>query len=234
MKILILVLSTDSYHQLTNCQKATWGSKKVENVRVVYYYGRPVKNNTTEDYYFDIREDHDTIGIKTLKAFEYFLKEDFDYLFRVNSSSYVDQEKVLKWLEDKPKAEFYAGVSMNYGIEFMHGSGYILSKDLVQLIVTQKTSMDTSIADDVSIGKLLSENKIPFYNKFRHCIIQYYEEGVYDLWNTNEGDTIIYYKLSDFSTEHLHNSFHFRCKYIPDRSIDCKIMSKLHNLIDNE
>src|SRR6188768_669577 len=109
MKVLILVLSTDSYYQLTNCQKATWGSKKVENVRVAYYYGRPVKNNTTEDYYFDIREDHDTIGIKTLKAFEYFLKEDFDYLFRINSSSYVDQEKVLKWLEDKPKAEFYAG-----------------------------------------------------------------------------------------------------------------------------
>lgn len=170
-KIIILVLTYDdggAYSLMDETVRNTWGNIKNDNVKVYYYYSKLIDSEYIVDgdtIYCNGLESSSTIGEKTIKAFKHLINEDFDYLLRTNSSSFIHLDNLIKYLNDSPKDNFYSGVvcpyhNDNLNIDFISGSGYILSQDLVRHIVNNENKWDHSFPDDVSIGKLMFENNV--------------------------------------------------------------------------
>ena len=153
MKILILVLSSVNDIQIEPI-KQTWASYKLPEIDIFFYYGKNDLKNTDRDIYLDVMEKYENMGYKTLKMFEYIKDFEYDYVFRTNTSSYVNQEKLLEFLSDKPRDNFYCGIKGYCGIYFCSGCGYFLSKNLVNMILENKNNWNHDLVDDVALGKL--------------------------------------------------------------------------------
>lgn len=220
MKILILVLSAgfEPYITLTKIIKETWASSKLPGIEILFYYGNSSIQNTEEDLYFDVEESLNMISKRTLLLFKYIKDFDFDYIFRTNSSSYINQSNLLKFLESKDRQKFYYGPDIPYGnFSFAAGSGYFLSKDLVNLIVSNKYRWPLYLQDDVALGKFMFDSKIELKKDSNHPFMVYDEE------NGN---------MKEIDSEILDNHYHYRClnTYTYDRMDDIRAMKKLQEL----
>lgn len=224
MKIIILVLSYEDgggYSYMDDCIKNTWGKYNKDDVEIYYNYAKTLDN--TEYYieenniYCNGYESYNNIGYKTLKAFKWLVKKDFDYMLRTNTSSFIHINNLKKYLIDKPKNNFYSGSPIPYhtnnlNIDFATGSGYILSKDLVEYIVNHEDKWEHKYPDDVSLGKIMNNNNIKLIPKE-------------------------WLKLTDIPSSDVVNEigdkFQIRCKIetLYNVQLQCKIINKLYKLI---
>ncbi len=206
MKILIMVLSYDDgglYTKFMQTQLETWDSIDVEDIKTYFYYGNCSENKICDNViHLDISESLENCTSKTLMSFEQIINLDFDYLYRTNSSSYVDKRLIKTLVSDKPKKNFYAGhVGVFQNTRFCSGSGYFLSKDLVELLLQNKNALDYELIDDVSFGNFLISNNIIPTNLDRFDV----------------------YQPNDIPSNH----FHYRFK-TSDRNADIHNMKILH------
>ncbi len=189
MRVLVLVLSCRRapYPEMIDAVRATWAADAHPGIEIAFYYGRsPDLPDPGDDRWFAQGDtivcgcedaDPTQIGRKTVIAFEAALNtRRFDYLYRVNCSSYVDQAKLVAWLRGRPRRGYYAGPTGRYPntaesearhgdrppIRFASGSGFLLSRDLVETVVHEKQRYKAyeqqGLADDVALGKLLTED----------------------------------------------------------------------------
>jgi hypothetical protein len=161
MKILIIVLSHKDngiYSDFYESQKKTWDSINVEGVETYYLFGN---HNCDEivgnEILVDVVENNfNNCGHKTLKSFILTKDVEYDYIFRTNSSSYVDKNLLLEYIKDKPLENYYSGVIGNHnGIKFSSGCGYFISRNLVQLLIDNSDRWNHNHIDDVLVGELL-------------------------------------------------------------------------------
>jgi hypothetical protein len=106
----------------------------------------------------DTPEDWSLIGLKTLKALRFTLDNyEFDYLFRTNTSSYVDVKSLLTHIQSFPKSSVYAGlIGKVFGSqEFASGAGILLSRDVVERVCVEGEKWDHGLVDDIALGKLI-------------------------------------------------------------------------------
>jgi hypothetical protein len=98
------------------------------------------------------------LGLKTLEAFKWaIVSKEFDYVFRTNSSSYVDFLELSALLHSKPRSKFYSGVIGSYmGYEFASGAGVLLSRDLVMHLVENESAWRHEFVDDVALAIALN------------------------------------------------------------------------------
>jgi len=191
MRILILVLSYDDsgiYTEFYKTQKQTWDSVNVDGVETYYYFGDNNENIIVgNNILTDVPESLINCGNKSIEAFKLISNMDFDFILRTNSSSYIDKNLLKLHLENKPKNNFYSGILGNhFGIPFCSGSGFIISKDLVHLLIDNEEKLDFSLIDDVCFGEFLSSNGIPLINSYRFDLTH----------NTNEIDEgFFHYRL---------------------------------------
>jgi len=156
------------------------------------------------------------IGAKTLDAFDVSVQEfEFDYIYRTNVSSYLDLTRLQRFVENKPTNDFYAGFIGNYqGINFASGSGYFISRDLVLRVLQNRDLWDHNLVDDVSLGKLLTQEFNVDIKKVERIDID----------------------SSDFSLKRVINNplnvFHYRCK-AENPNTTIQIMNTLHKIISN-
>ena len=216
-KILISVLSTLHYpwKNLDEHIRKTWGRTEEENIQIIYYYGNSPNNETLyiekdKSLFLDLDENFKNINRKTVEMYDFCLKHfDFDYMFRTNASSYVIQNELKKYLEDKPKSNFVSAVIGDHeGLLFPSGSGYSISKDVLQKIVENKEIMNSfKIMDDVWLGKILQQMNISITPAPRKDY-QYEKDA-----------------------QLIPGIFHYRCKTFltHDRNEDTKIFDKLYN-----
>lgn len=169
MKILIIVLSHDNeiYTKFYRAQKETWDSIYVSGVETYYLFGNHncdeiVSDKIMVDVSENTNTDLETIcGHKTIKSFLLTNELNYDYIFRTNSSSYVDKKLLLEFIRDKPKNKYYSGTIGWYrNIKFASGSGYFLSKDLVQYVIQNSNKWDHNLIDDVALANLLQNYNI--------------------------------------------------------------------------
>lgn len=161
MKVIISVLSSNSYPftELENSIRETWVNLNEPNFKIFFYYGNHNKNEIVGDKILtDSDEGLFNVGHKTIKMFELIFNNfEFDYIFRTNLSSYVDIIELKNFLQDMPKNNFYCGsFGEAAGIPFCSGSGYFISRDLVEKVIINKSNWDHSLIDDVSLGLLLN------------------------------------------------------------------------------
>lgn len=223
MKCIILILTTDSAPFISieeKGQRPTWIKElsKKNDVKIFFYkYSNSVESaQMKEDYILcPGQELKENIGRKTLEAIKLInTKYNPDYIFRTNISSYIHSSQFLYFIKKIPINKFYSGVigshsnkKQNERIKFCSGSGYFISKDLINLCLEKKESWDHSLPDDVAISKI-----------FLQAGISPSPQKRFDFPHLND---IININIPD-------NIFHFRCKFPPNRHIDIQRMHYLH------
>lgn len=168
---------------------------------------------SSNEIFTNVPDLYSLIGAKTLDAFDAsFLAFDFDYIFRTNVSSYLDLGGLLRFVSDKPRNNFYAGkIGNHHGIDFASGCGYFISRDLVSKVLSNRDLWDHNLIDDVSLGKLLTEELSISIQQVKRI----------DL-NSTDVDL-------DQIRENALSVFHYRCK-APNPDITIQIMKTLHKL----
>ena len=155
---------------------------------------------------------HSTIGLRTLAAFKTALTElDWKYLWRANTSNYVNTNALIKFLSTCPTRSFAGGVVNLYkGDPYLSGAGYCLSRDVVERIVAQPLLWDHSLLDDVALGVILRNFQIS-YTEIPRITFTEHEQ------------------VSKASLTGLIQTPSFRCNGLHDREEDIKIMHSLHD-----
>lgn len=228
-KCLILVVSSQHspYDVMPLTSLHTWDSVEVEGVETVYYFGSPIKENNDKFIYFNVNECYQTMGIKTLMAFEWASQnKDFDYVLRANASTYVDKKKLIEYIQGLPDENVANGLVVTsghqYDFNWCWGCHYILSKDVVKRLVEIKDRIDVTLMDDVGLSKMLHELNVPL-SDIRSCTID----------KINDGWRFLCYGSASMEFEDwtdvkkLDNQFLFRCKQDNARWADKMIMEKL-------
>lgn len=183
MKILILVQGTFaiSYREIEKTMRRTWmNSITSPDILVKVYYGafdpqgnlfpeaeivvekEQVTENKNGDIivgaydmmgpYFDPR------GEKLIRALEYSLKFEYDFVLRVCNTSYIRFDKLLTYLKNCPQKKFYDGARnlFNYKYYFVSGHNSIMSRDCVVNLVENKTEfLECRYPEDLAVGYFL-------------------------------------------------------------------------------
>jgi hypothetical protein len=118
----------------------------------------------TTDLHVKVASMHLTLPIVELVLFKYFLHSSkADFLYMSNSSSYIRLSELVGLIHTFPVSKLYGGTKVTFGgIQFMSGANRILSRDLVEKLVSDFSLWDFSYIEDVSMGKLISGEDINF------------------------------------------------------------------------
>lgn len=80
--------------------------------------------------------------------------EEFDYVLRTNTSSYIDRRALVEFAEDQPRSGYWGGfLGQHDGMTFTSGAGSLLSRDCVTAALD--VPWDWSLIDDVALGRVL-------------------------------------------------------------------------------
>lgn len=228
-KVLILIVSSQEkpYGKMMETSLKTWDSINVDGVESVFYCGEPLKENTDKIIYFPIKESLHTMGEKTLQAYEWALKNrEFDYIARVNSSCYVNKKELIKYVQGLPHKEVFAGLTVNASDKnekWMWGGGqYIISRDVIELIVENRALWNHSIMEDVAVSHLINKLYIPYING-KACSINKKDKGWVCFAYGSEN-----FEFTDFADiKKLDGQFFIRVKQDHDREQDEFVMNEL-------
>ncbi len=217
MRILILVLSYTEhpFNGFLQAQQDTWDSINVPEVDTIYYHGGnrdflagDIESNSMV-MGFDFSDAYYLMHWKFKMALDCIVKSKYDFIFRTNSSSYINKEGLLKFAEGLPKEKCFAGYSLGEK-EAVSGAGIWLSPDMVS-ILRDEIPPGTNIEEDILIGRIL-------HGKYGIEIQD--DRSRFDITNEN----LDYADLG---------RYHYRHR-TPDRLDDIKNMYRLHQKITNK
>lgn len=224
---------------MENCIRETWGKENDPNVRIYYNLGYGANPTYRENtIYAPFSEGYANIGYKTLFAFETLLKTDFDYLFRVTTSSFVNIPKLNEFVKTLPTEKYYGGSPIPFnggGVDDSDkengpavcgsGCGYILSRDLVELIVNNKDKWEHRLVDDLAICKFLNDFNVKMVECPRVSVHHTENNDVYSFGKKLTVDEIL-------------NEIHYtartaevRLDISNPREHSCEIIKTLYNIV---
>lgn len=170
-KILILVLTftAEPYKSLLMSQRDTWDSVD-EGINTVYYHGgESIVRYISPEWpwrqrlMFDCTDEYYLMAGKFKYALESVWNDDWDMIFRTNSSSYVNKQRLIEFEKKLPKEKLYAGWTMtdtndDNGL-CVSGAGIFMSRDCAE-ILRDEINPAKEIEEDVYIGRLLRAHGI--------------------------------------------------------------------------
>ena len=203
----MLIISSDTDPVYAEHRKV-WLSYMNSNPQIECYFiqyrngPQEIEGNT---FWLNGVESFEKIITKTLDSFNYFLKNDYDFIVRTNLSSLWNFNVLLEHLETLPRKKVYNGfIGYFNNFQFASGSGYIITSDIAELLLQNRGLVESCPElDDVAVG--FSLNKL----------------GVYPSLG-RRNDTIVYHD----------NSYHYRFKNF-DRSVEKNNMLRILNSIYN-
>ena len=225
MKILILVQEHNTDDKNFIKYKEIW-NKKIDYIKkhdlpieVIYLNSNPkldcdykiidstLYSNCVENYW-------EALLIKVTNGFDYFVKSDFDLVFKTNLSTFINFDKFLDVCNnlDLTREHIYDGFIGDYkGFWFCSGAGMLLNKKSCELILQNKHLISEEWTDDIFFGYVLNSlnNITPNVGRIERFDILYPTEK--------------------FNMEHLKNFSHIRVK-IRQSDWDSIVFDKLFNL----
>jgi|688.fasta_scaffold252851_3 hypothetical protein len=211
MKLIILVLSYDDngiYTKFYKSQMETWDSVNIGNVSTYYYFGNHECDEMCGNKILtSISESFENCGHKLLNSLELIKDLDYDFIFRTNSSSYVDKSILYDNLSKIKDLNYYAGINGNFrNVSYASGSGFVMTKNLVNLILENKSNFEHDLIDDVAVGKLVGDLGVPLYsterfdiNNNNHIAKNHYHYRIKT--NNRENDISTMYKIHEIKTK---------------------------------
>jgi hypothetical protein len=119
--------------------------------------GNELISKCVEDYWY-------SLILKLMNGLDFFIKNDFNFVFKTNLSTIINFEKFYEYCNNIPKHRdlVYDGIVGNYeDYYFCSGAGILLNKKTVDLILSNKSLLNNSWTDDIFIGFILNKlNKI--------------------------------------------------------------------------
>lgn len=211
MKILILVQGCDAppYDKIQQSQMDTWDSIKVPGVETIYYISDESlpKGDFRIDgdkLYVPCSEAYNMMHWRYKLALDVVALKDWDYIFRTNTSSYVDKKMLLDFAKDLPKEKVYCGIKG--GDNMASGCGVFLSRDVVNIFIDNFDDHPTP-AEDCLMGTWCERKGVPVTEGARRH--DYY-----------------------FHSGELPKLYHYRCKSdTEDRDKDIVAFKAIHKLI---
>lgn len=226
MNILILILSYNDgpFAQLMKTQQSTFDNINVDGVYTIYYHGGLI-NEGSIDFHFTHSNPNSSWERKEFKCTDHYyymaskfkkcLREvdltEWDFIFRTNSSSYVNKKSLLEFAEKLPKEKLYAGWTFEDSNDdkglCVSGAGIWLSRDTAEILMKQ-IDPEKEIEEDVEIGRILRRN------------------GITAIDDKSRFDIPLHFGIVPF------DRYHYRCKSGPSNRIaDIGNMKKLHHLL---
>ena len=167
-KAIILVMSCNQerYINEENIIRKTWGygilQGKYENLSLFFYRGghenEIIDNNVL---YLKSSDNIDDTSLKTFDSFEMVNRifKDYDYIIRTNTSTYLNIEAILSFLNMNLKDNMMYGPSLvineyNKYIPYLSGHCLIFSKYIADKLLENKHKIITGV-DDAVFGYIL-------------------------------------------------------------------------------
>ena len=152
-------------------QKSTWMKHIEKDVKVLTLSGSDKFNYIENHLNVVSPDDYSSISFKTIKVFNGYQREyiEFEYIYRTNTSSYIDIKKLHSFCRSNISDYLYRGTKIsNYfkdqHISYVSGSDILLSKNAFDLLIENTDNWDTDLVDDVSIGKILQNLSVQLKN----------------------------------------------------------------------
>ncbi len=234
-KVLILVLSSDfyPYDKMIKTSIASWDSIEVEGVETIFYCSQkdnPKRRSTDKVMYFDVDNGLYDMGRKNLAMFEWALaNKKFDYVARVNASCYVEKINLIQYVQALPTENVFAGAEADSQNGFKYlwgGANYLISRDVLQKIVDNKTLWNHGYMEDESISLVVSALGIPYSQGYSGAIDKM-PEG----WRciSYGGESITFNEFSEL--KRLNHHF-YRVKMDGQREMDKYVMEQLYKALN--
>jgi beta-1,4-mannosyl-glycoprotein beta-1,4-N-acetylglucosaminyltransferase len=251
--ILIIASQSESYDLFVHCWKEYMNS--FSDVRSFFLFSDlNIETDilVTEDsiIHKSLETNNPGIFFKTTAGFSFCDKFlSYDYILRTNLSSFYHIPRLLSFLEKKPKDNYasgqwynlpnvpsknyertivnnYLGLELNNKFIFLHGAGFILSKNIVEQYLNEiQTKPDnlkifTTISDDVGISLIL-------YNFLKHektniNNVEYYHPDIFENTYINKYQPKSIEDPKQFTDDTI---FHFRNK-ADDSCIDNSLIQR--------
>lgn len=209
MKVLMLILSSPDVNPIYKLHKSVWLKymNLNQNIDCFFIEHSPneeyldgnilIKGNTV--FIKGVESQHPGCKTKTFACFDYFLNKIkdisnnclYDYIIRTNMSSLWNFNALINYLKTLPTKNVYSG-AIGYctvnNVYFASGSGMIMTPDIVQLIINNKTLADEcNYQDDVDIGFILKKLGIHITHNSRTDIYSM------DMFNNYTYDNNVYH-----------------------------------------
>ena len=226
--ILIMCSSAPKFKKLEKAIKHTWGSVLHPEVKLIFYtdnqrtfFRKKVPILKGDDLILPCKDGYLNCTEKTLQAFEFvFANFNFNYVFRTNLGSYVNLGKINAFLSKMPLNDFYSGIIGAYQmgnktIAYASGSGYFLSKNLIELILSERNAFNHQLIDDVALGAFLADHNIEINQLAKRL---------------SYTDDEVEYQMGAQSVEYIEDDqvYHVRLRSA-NRNLDIKRMQGLFN-----
>ena len=232
-KVLILVVCSRNYLSYISSKTQKKIFQNNRNFKTIHYTGDAnldhkeldcIGSSSKEYLYVNSSNDYKNIAFKTLLAFEEVFKNfEFDYIFRTNTSSFINLKKLEAYIDENQSSLDYSGVVLDtkQQIKIASGAGFFISRKNIELIIDNKDKFDIDSPDDVAVAKLMKENNIFPKNIIREDLNE----------ATTPKDLIKILKPKDLVNS---NHFHYRCRLDPHfHRILEPILFKYMNLVFN-
>lgn len=172
--------------------------------RPVRACGRYIQTSVPESYLMT--------NAKTVAAFRHLLEtEEFDFILRTNSSSYVELGRLEEFVQTLPEGGYYGGAVWRVqGLEYVTGSTILMSRDLVEHAV-RDPEWDFELIDDMALGRSMRRRGVKPQSVERV-------------------DVLTADDLSHLDSTSLSATFLVRCKGEENREHDILAMRKVHSV----
>ncbi len=152
-QILIGVCSCVKASERRDCVRSTWIQQQVVGVQSCFFIGEGEALHEPDCVQLVANDSYDFLPEKVLAFFEYALANlHFDWLFKCDDDTYVHPERLLE-LCDRG-ADFIGNPWLETRGSPSGGAGYMMSRALVERIVSQRTFIPHTGVEDVLIGEL--------------------------------------------------------------------------------
>ncbi len=221
MKVVVVVVCFEDHgdHSLLSHNiKNTWGKTETPDFQIWYLWANTREKREHHDYIISVEEGYGAMIKKVIKFINFYKTNEFDYLVKVNTGSYIDRGRLFKFLDGKPREKFFCGTPDRWEhIHFVSGSCIILSRDLAMSMLERRRDFGPEHIDDVAIGLFMMQHNIPIDQ--RAIRLTYHGEGMM----LQIGNPIIPEPEFDYN-----NVYHYRLRNRDgERHIDCDHMQRL-------
>jgi hypothetical protein len=181
--------------------------------------GVELKREDAQTLTLEVSNTYSFQPLVTLIMLERALEEfNFDFLVRTTSTSYLRLDALTDYIDELPPTNTYAGHQFQSfgGISFMSGAFNILSRDVVEKVVTNQDDLRSDTADDLALGMLIQ----------RHSLAEFHHRPLLTIQSSLEFQQALHQPLAPV----------IRCRPHPTFTdlASIQLMIDLHHFIKNE